>query len=346
MPILECILIRAKGGFLTLTANNLELAIETVVDATILEEGQVALEAKLFSDIIRKLPDSEIDLESSSDIRVNISCEKSRFAISCRNGDEFSPIPDVEKEKCIQISQMGLRDLIRQTIFSISDNENLKMMTGVSFEVAKNTLIVITLDSHRISLRKVALRGDNPELKVIIPGKTMQELSKIINGGADDLVDIYFSNSHALFEFEDTRVVTRLVDGDYYKIANMMSIGHTLKVKANKKELMGCIDRASLLIQETDKKPIVVSVKNDNNLYVRLVTNMGSMNEEIEIENEGDEIIIGFNPKFMMDALRVIDDDEVSIYMTDAKNPCMIKDDDDTYNYVILPIAINTEAYA
>ena len=125
-----------------------------------------------------------------------------------------------------------------------------------------------------------------------------------------------------------------------------MSIGHSLRVKANKKDLMGCIDRASLLIQETDKKPIVVSVKNDNNLYVRLDTNMGSMKEEMEIEKEGDEIIIGFNPKFMMDALRVIDDEEVSIYMTDSKNPCMIKDEQESYVYIVLPITINTDVYS
>jgi DNA polymerase-3 subunit beta len=346
MPILECILLIAEGGKLRLVANNLELGIETVIDATILEEGQVALEAKLFSDIIRKLPDSEIDLETSSDIRVEIKCEKSKFTIPCRNGDEFSMLPDIEKEKSIQISQMALRDIIRQTIFSISDNENTKMMTGESFEVINNQLIVISLDGHRISRRKIDLRGDNPEVHVVVPGKTLQELSKIINGDSDDMVDIFFSDRHMLFEFEDTRVVTRLIDGEYFKIANMMSMGHSLSVKANKKDLMGIIDRATLLIQETDKKPIIVSVKNDNNLYVRLDTNLGSMKEEMEIEKEGEEIIIGFNPKFLMDALRVIDDDDVCIYMTDSKNPCMIKDEEENYVYIILHISINTSIYA
>ncbi len=346
MPILECILLKAIGGNLYLTANNMELGIETMVEATILEEGQIALEAKIFSDIIRKLPDSEIDLETGSDIRVDIRCEKSKFTIPCRTGDEFSPLPDIEKEKSIQISQLALRDIIRQTIFSISDNENTKMMTGESFEVVNNQLIVISLDGHRISRRKIDLRGDNPEVHVVVPGKTLQELSKIINGDTDDLVDIYFSDRHLLFEFENTRVVSRLIEGEYFKIATMMSMGHNLSVKANKKELMGIIDRASLLIQETDRKPIIVSVKNDNNLYVRLDTNLGSMKEEMEIEKEGEEIIIGFNPKFLMDALRVIDDDSVCIYMTDSKNPCIIKDEAETYVYIILPISINTDIYA
>ena len=346
MPILECILLKAEGGKLYLTANNLELGIETVIDATVLEEGQVALEAKLFSDIIRKLPDSEIDMETTSDIRVDIRCEKSKFTIPCRSGDEFSPLPIIEKENSIRISQMALRDVIRQTIFSVSDNESTKMMTGEYFEVKDNQLIVISLDGHRISRRKINLAGENPDVKVVVPGKTLQELSKIINGDSEDMVDIFFSDRHLLFEFDDTRVVSRLIEGEYFKIANMMSMGHNLSVKANKKELMGIIDRASLLIQETDKKPIIVSVKNDDNLYVRLDTNLGSMKEEMGIEKEGDEIIIGFNPKFLMDALRVIDDDDVCIYMMDSKNPCIIKDVDESYVYIILPININTDVYA
>ncbi|MCR4838578.1 MAG: DNA polymerase III subunit beta [Eubacterium sp.] len=346
MPILECILLKAEGGKVYLTANNLELGIETVIDATVLEEGQVALEAKIFSDIIRKLPDSEIDLETTSDIRVDIRCEKSKFTIPCRSGDEFSPLPSIEKENSIRISQMALRDIIRQTIFSVSDNESTKMMTGEYFEVKDNQLIVISLDGHRISRRKINLAGENKDVKVVVPGKTLQELSKIINGDAEDMVDIFFSDRHLLFEFEDTRVVSRLIEGEYFKITNMMTMGHSLAVKANKKEFMGIIDRASPLIQETDKKPIIVSVKNDNNLYVRLDTNLGSMKEEMEIEKEGDEIIIGFNPKFLMDAMRVIDDDDVNIYMMDSKNPCIIKDAEESYVYIILPININTDVYA
>ncbi len=346
MPILECILLSAEGGKLLLTANNMELGIETEIDATILEEGKVALEAKLLTDIIRSLPDSEIDLETSSDIRVDIKCEKSRFTVPCRNGDEFTYLPVIEKEKSIEISQLTLKDIIRQTIFSVSDNENSKMMTGESFEVVDNQLIVVSLDGHRISRRKIDLRGDNPSISCVVPGKTLVELSKIISGGAEDLVDIYFSDQHILFEYDKTRVVSRLIDGEYYKIATMMTMGYDLKIKANKRDLMGIISRAGLLIQETDKKPIVVNVKNDNNLYVRLDTNLGSMKEEMEIEKEGGEIIIGLNPKFMLDVLRVIDEDTVELYMTDSKNPCIIKDEKESYVYIILPITINTDVYA
>lgn len=218
-------------------------------------------------------------------------------------------------------------------------------MSGELFDVKDNVLSVVSLDGHRISMRKINLKGENSDLTAVVPGKTLQEISKIIGGEADKDVNIYFSDKNMSFEFDDTRVVSRLIEGEYFKIAHMLSMDSSLMVKANRNELMGCIDRASLLIQETDKKPIIVSVKNDNNLYIKLDTNKGSINEEMEIEKEGNEIIIGFNPSFIMDALRVIDDDKVNIYMNDSKSPCIIKDVEETFTYVILPININPDAY-
>ncbi|MCR5632394.1 MAG: DNA polymerase III subunit beta [Eubacterium sp.] len=344
-PILECILLEARNGELKLTANNLNLGIETFIECTILEEGIIALNAKLFSDIIRKLQDSDIDIETNSDYKTTIICEKSRFDIPCWSGEDFPELLAVNKEKSVVISKIGLKDVIRQTIFSVSDNENSKLMSGELFEVKDNVLSVVSLDGHRISMRKVNLKGDNSDVSAVVPGKTLQEVSKIINGDEEEEVTIYFADKNISFEFNKTRVVSRLIEGEYFKIAHMLSMDTSLLVKANRSELMGCIDRASLLIQETDKKPIIVSVKNDNNLYIRLDTNMGSIKEEMEIEKDGKEIVIGFNPSFIMDALRVIDDDKVNIYMNDSKSPCLIKDNEETFTYIILPININPDAY-
>ena len=345
MPILQCILVEAVGGRIKLIANDLELGIETFIDGTIIEEGKIALEGKFFSDIVRKLPDSEIDIETNSDYKTTVYCEKTKAVVPCRSGEDFSYLPVIEKEKSISISQMTLRDVIRQTIFSISDNENTRLMTGECFEIKNNKLSVVSLDGHRISMRNIELKGENPDIKVVVPGKTLQEVSKILSGGIDDEVSIFFSDNHILFEFEDTRIVSRLIEGEYFKISQMLSIDHKIVVKANKRDLMAIIDRASIFIQETDKKPIVVSVKNDNNMYLRVDTNIGSLNEELEITKEGEEIIIGFNPKFIMDALRAIDDDTVNIYMYDSKSPCIIKDAEESYIYIILPININTSIY-
>ena len=154
-------------------------------------------------------------------------CEKSRFDIPCWSGDEFPELLAVYKEKSIIISQLGLKDVIRQTIFSISDNENTKLMTGELFEVKDNELSVVSLDGHRISRRKINLRGDNPDVNAVVPGKTLQELSKIINGDEDEDGGLFISlTRHMSFEFDNTRVVTRLIEGEYFKIAHMISNGY------------------------------------------------------------------------------------------------------------------------
>ncbi len=345
MPILECILIDVYSDSIKLTANDLELGIETVLEGKVIEMGRIAIEAKIFNDIIRKLPDSEVSIESTPDYKTIIRCEKSKFTLSSKSGEDFTEIPEIQKEKKITISQFTLKEVIRQTIFSISDNENNKLMTGELFEVKNGKLTVVALDGHRIALRNINLKEGGDDVSVVVPGKTLSDLSKIINGGIDDMVNIYFADNHILFEFDQTIVVSRLLEGEYYKIVNMLSMDYKIKVEVNNREFLECIDRASLLIKESDKKPIIVSIKDDNNMYLKVDTFMGSMNEEIEIDKEGEEIIIGFNPKYMMDVLRVIDDEKINVYLLDAKSPCIIRDVEENYIYVVLPVNINAGAY-
>ncbi|MBQ9608337.1 MAG: DNA polymerase III subunit beta [Lachnospiraceae bacterium] len=345
MPILECILIEVYSDKIKLTANDLDLGIETILDGDVIEMGKIAIEAKIFMDIIRQLPDSEVFIESTPDFKTIIRCEKSKFTIPSKSGDDFTELPSIEKEKGITISQFTIKEIIRQTIFSISDNENNKLMTGELFEVKDGKLTVVSLDGHRISIRNVNINTNIDNIKVVVPGKTLNDLSKIIPGGIEDNVNIYFSDRHILFEFDETLVVSRLIEGEYFKIIQMLSMDHKIKMNINNKEFLNCIDRASLLIKESDKKPIIMNIKNDNIMYLKVDTLMGSMNEEVEIKKEGDELIIGFNPRFLMDVLRVIDDEDITVYMRDEKSPCIIKNDAEDYIYVILPVNINTEAY-
>lgn len=344
LPILECILIDVYADCIKLTANDLEIGIETVLDGEVIEMGRIAIEAKIFNDIIRKLPNSDILIESTPDYRTIIRCEKAKFVISSKSGEDFTELPHIEKEKSIELSQFSLKEIIRQTIFSISDNENNKLMTGELFEVKNGVLQVVSLDGHRISLRNLSLKGNASDVSVVVPGKTLNDLSKIITGGVDDMVTIYFTDRHILFEFENTIVVSRLLEGEYFKIVQMLSMDHKIKVRVNNRELFDCIDRASILMRESDKKPIIVSIK-ENTMYLKVDTMMGSMDEEVEITKDGEEIIIGFNPRFLTDVLKVIDDEDIFIYMRDAKSPCIIRDDAGTYIYVVLPVNINAAAY-
>ncbi len=345
MPILECILIEVYADSIKLVANDLELGIETTLEGDVIEMGRIAIESKIFMDIVRKMPDSEIYMETTEDFRTIIRCEKARFVIPSKSGEDFTELPSIKKEKSITISQFTLREVIRQTIDFKSDNENNKLMTGELFKVENGMLTVVALDGHRIAIRNIKINDSTETIKVVVPGKTLSDLSKIISGGMEDMVTIYFTDKHIMFEFENTLMVSRLIEGDYFKIEQMIVMNEELKVTVNNKEFYNCIDRSSLLIKESDKKPIVIAVKNDNTMYLKVDSMMGSMNEEIEIKKDGGEIIIGFNPRFMMDILKNIDDDEITMYMIDSRKPCIIKDEEENYIYVVLPININTEAY-
>ena len=340
MPILECILIDASANEIKLTANDMELGIETVIEGEIVERGIIALDAKFFSEIVRKLPDNEVVIESDDTFQTIITCEKAKFTIAGKSGEDFSYLPYIEKNESITISQFTLKDVVRQTIFSIADNDTNKLMTGELFEINENRLRVVSLDGHRISIRNIELKENYSPLKVVVPGKTLQEISKILTGEAEDMVDIFFADNHILFEFDQTKVVSRLIEGEYFHIDQMLSSDYETKVKINKREFLSCIDRATLLIREGDKKPIILNIQ-DGSLQLKINSFVGSMNEEIEIEKGGKDLLIGFNPKFFIDALRVIDEEEVTLYMVNPKAPCFIKDDAGTFVYLILPVNFN-----
>lgn len=337
MNILECILIDATTNEIKFTGNDMELGIETIVEGEIIEKGKIAIDAKLFSEIVRKLPDNDITLTTDSNNNALITCEKSKFNIAGKSGDDFSYLPAIIKDKMITLSQFQLKEVINQTIFSIAINDNNKMMTGELFEVNEGTLKVVGLDGHRIAIRNIKLEGRSDDVRVVIPGKTLQEISKILNADAESFVNIYFTNNHVLFEFDQTHVVSRLIQGDYFKISQMLSNDYETKVSINKKEFLDSIDRANLLIREGDKKPIIINILNGL-LQVNVNSAIGALNEDIDIDKEGKDIMIGFNPKFLMDALRVIDDENVTMYLVNHKSPCFIRDKEENYIYLILPV--------
>ena len=341
MSILECILVDATKGVITLTANDMELGIETTIEGDIIEKGIIALDAKIFLEIVRKLPDSDITIETDSSYKTTITCEKAKFNIIGKSGEDFSYLPVIERDDSIIMSQFTLKEIVRQTIFSIADNDNNKLMTGELFDIRDNEFKIVSLDGHRISIRKIQLKDSYEPKKVVVPGKTLSEVSKILPGDAESDVTISFTPKHIVFEFGNTTVVSRLIEGEYFRIDQMLSSDYETKVKINKKELLNCINRATLLVKEGDKKPIIINIT-DESMELKINSILGSMNEDIDIEKSGKDLMIGFNPKFLIDALRVIDDEEVELYMVNPKAPCFIKNPEESYIYLILPVNFTT----
>lgn len=341
MSILQSILVDTTEGEIKLVSNDMELGIETKVEGTIEENGFVAIDAKIFVDIVRKLPDSDVTVSVDDTYKVSITCEKSRFNLPGRSGEDFSYLPSIERIDGITMSQMTLKNLITQTIFSVASNEVNKIMTGELMDVEGESIKMISLDGHRIAVRKSALVESAPAKKVIVPGKTLNEIARILSDSADKNVTVYFTDKHVLFAFDETLVVSRLIEGEYFNVDQMLSSDYETKLTINRRQFMECIDRATLLVKEGDKKPVILNISDDG-MELKINSTLGSMNETVDVVKQGKDIMIGFNPKFLIDALRVVEDEDVDIYFVNPKAPCFIRNVDSTYIYMILPINFKT----
>ena len=337
MEILKCILLQAEDHKLKLTANDTALGIETSIDAVVEEPGNIAIEAGLFSSIVRKLPDSDIMIGTDASEAVDIRCENASFHLSGRGSDDFIYLPTVDRRQSITISQFTVREMIGQVIFSVADSEANAAMSGVYIEVLPEKIRMTTLDGHRISIRVNELREVSEPASPIVPSKTLSDLSKIIAGDSDKDMTITFSKNHIVFEYDETRMVSRVIDGEYFKVESMLRDAHETHFRINKKDLLNCLDRSTLLVNESDKKPVIMNIT-DEEINIRLKSAIGSMNEVIPIEKEGKDIKIAFNPKLLLDALRVIDDETIDVYMVKYNYPCIIKDAEGSYTYVVLPV--------
>jgi len=342
LPILECIVIKTIDNSIKLIANDMELGIETILNGEIIKEGSIALNSRLFSDIVRKLPNNLVEINTDENYKATIKCGKSVFTISGQSIEEFPVLPQIEKIKSITLSQFSLKEMIRQTIFSISNNENMKVMTGELIEINNNNLRIIALDGHRISIRKIALEGEHENIKAVVPGKTLSEISKILSSEIADEVTIYFSNKHIVFEFSNTTVNSRLIDGEFYNVDQMISSDYETKININRRELLENMDSALPFITDKEKKPVILNIT-ENNMNLSIKTTVGNMNTDMELIKEGKNILIGFNPVLIMDALKVVEDENIDIYLFNSKAPCFIKNKEESYLYIILPVNFNPE---
>ena len=337
MSILYCILIDATVDTIKFTSNDMELGIETVVNGSIEERGLICLDAKMFSDIIRKMPESDVTIEVGSDYQTTISCENSVFRIVGKDTTEFSPLPSIDRNEPVVLTQFQLREMIRQTIFSISANDANKILTGEYLQIRENEIRLVALDGHRIAIRRITLDRVYEDREAIIPGKTMTEIGRILTGEMEDEVRLYFTKNHVLFEMDQTTVVSRLIEGVYFRVDQMLSNDFETKLTVRKSDFSSAVDRALLFTSEVDKRPLVLTIEQDS-MNLRITSPAGSMSDDVEIGMEGKEIKIGFNPKFILEVLRVIDDEEILIYFLNSKAPCFIRDEAQSYIYMVLPV--------
>ena len=341
MPILEGILIQTNDNELKLTSYDLEIGIEYILEAKIEEQGNTVVNAIMFSEIIRKLPSSEISISINENQLLEIECEGSLYKLATMNPDEFPELPKINIDESIEIEQTVLKNMIRKTIFAVSNEENRPIFTGCLFEVLDNVLNVVAVDGYRLAIKKNVLNEKSNNFNSVIPGKTLNEVNKIISDSFDP-IKIGISKNQGLFEMENCKIVTRLLDGEFLKYSNAIPSTWETRIKVNKQNIQNCFERISLIssssIEKEKKYPVKINIE-VGKVTISCANQTGDAKEEIIVDTEGKELEIGFNPRFFLDALKAIDDEDVYIEFGTNRSPCIIKPvEDGDYIYMILPI--------
>ena len=343
MPILEGILIQTNDKEVKFTTYDLEIGIEYVIDSNVEEQGATVVNAIMFSEIIRKLPDTEIHISLNEKNLLVIECEGSLYKLATMNPDEFPELPQINVENSIEIEQNSLKEMIRKTIFAVSTEENRPIFTGCLFEIKNNKLNVVAVDGFRLAWKSKFLQNHVNDFTAVIPGRTLNEVNKIILDSFD-MIKIGVAKNQALFEMENCKLVTRLLDGEFLNYASVIPENWETRVRVNKNALQNCFERISLIssssIEKEKKYPVKVAI-DIGKLTISCTNQTGDAKEEMYVSTEGQNLEAGFNPKYFLDALRAIDDEEIFVDFGTSISPCIIRPvDDGDYIYMILPIRL------
>lgn len=340
-PILEGILIQTNNNEVKLTTYDLEIGIEYIISCEVKEEGAIVINATMFSEIIRKLPNTEITIYVNENNLLVIECEGSLYKLATMNPNEFPELPQINIENSIQIEQNILKEMIRRTIFAVSTEENRPIFTGCLFEIINNKLNVVAVDGFRLAWKSKYLQSKVNDFKAVIPGRTLNEINKIL-ADSFDFIKIGVAKNQALFELENCKIVTRLLDGEFLNYSSVIPETWETRIRVNRINLLNCFERISLIssssIEREKKYPVKVSI-DIGKIIISCTNQTGDAKEEMIVSTEGKNLEVGFNPKYFLDACRCIDDEEIFIDFGTSISPSIIRPvDEGDYVYMILPI--------
>jgi len=338
MPILGGILIKAYDNEILLTGSDLDLSIEKKIKSEILEWGNVVIDAKLFGEIIRKLPNDIVEIKTFENNSIQISCQKSKFTLLYMNADEFPELTKINENMIFSIPQKKLKNMIKGTIFATASDDSRPILTGVLFEIKDKKLNLVALDGYRLALKNENLETENV-INAVIPGKTLSEVSKILDESEEN-VNITFTPNNILFSLNGTKIISRLLDGEFIKYSSIIPEESNLKVISKRLELLECIERASLMGKEGNTNLVKFDIGEDI-LVITSNSQLGMVREEVNIILQGQPLQIAFNSKYLIDVLRIMDEEEIVMELSSSVSPCLIKNKN--YNnctYLVLPVRL------
>ena len=350
MPILECCLITAYDGVFRLMTNDMDMSIETIdIPADMTQRGSIALEAKVFFDIVRRMPGKDIEISVDEKNITKIKSGISEFKILGSNPEEFPPLPEgvvgLNTENTsgyFGIPASNLRDMIRQTIFSVSTDQSKPTLCGELLEIGENYLRMVSVDGFRISLR--GFEGEFPvssQKKAIVPAKTLSEINKILQNSEEE-IQVFVASNHMVFKFEHSTIVSRLLDGEFIKYENMFSSDTGTKIWVERAKLLESVDRATLISRDAKKNPVKLKLE-DGVIVITSNTELGASYEEVEVRQEGAGLEIAFNPRYLTDILKAVDEEEILMRFTGSLSPCIVEPVEDIlgeYKYLVLPLRL------
>ena len=340
LDLLKGILLSTKNDKLKLTGYDLEIGIETYTHAEVIQEGEIVVNARLFGDIIRKLPDSFVEIETDSENNVYINCVNSKFKIKGESAKEYPILPEVKEEDLYSIPQDLLKNMIKQTVFAISQDQTKPVLMGELFEIVDGNISLVAIDGYRLAVRSCTVNNIINNAKVIIPGKTLTDVNSLLSSEED--VKLGFDEKNAIFIINDTKIITRLLEGEFIDYKKLLPREHNSKVKLNTKDLLNSIERASLLSQSEKSNLIKLSIR-DNVMAITSNTDKGNVYEEVSLQLEGDYLDIAFNSRYFLEGLKNIHSEEIFIEFTTNVNPCIIRPADEVkYTYLVLPVRISS----
>lgn len=340
-PILEGIKLKASEDSLTLTATDLEISIEKTIPADVKIAGEVVVPGKFFADFIKKLSNEQIELTLTDKNALKIKYTDSEGFLQCMNADEFPEIKDLVDPETLVMNRKHLRDLINKTIFSVATDDARPILKGCLFEINKD-ITAVALDGYRLAMAKAPIVSVSNPQNLIVPARTLSEISKLLEGEDDSDVQLLIQKNYLLVNVNNTKVITRLLDGDFINYKQVIPQQSSSTITINKRQLEEGLERASLLAR-MDKNNLVKYEIRDNLLTLSSASDIGNVTENITVSLEGKDLTIAFNARYMSECMKNIDDEFIKINFSSAIAPCTITSTDPgDYLYLILPVRIVT----
>ena len=344
IPLLEGLLLEADGDNVKLTGYDLKTGIVTNVPAEVETSGGIVLNARLFGEIIRKMPGQYVTISVTSGYIAQISSEMSDFEVLGSPTSDYPELPAIDEQDAIEISESILKKMISQTNFAVSDNESRPIHTGALFETADDELTVVAVDGYRLALRREPLnKSDVPELSFVVPGTALNEVERIISDG-DGQVSIKLGSKHILFAIDDTLLISRRLEGDFLNYKNSLPQQAKYNIKVEKDELIAAVERVSLIISDKLKSP-VRCIFGEGIVKLHSASALGKASDECATGGDGENLEIGFNDRYLLEALKAAPADDVKLELNSGVTPCIISPADEAQNFLYMILPVRLKAY-